>query len=86
MIYIDDPRPTQRNSSHLLSDSSLEELHEFAEKLEIKREWFHPKSSPHYDLFGIAKWRKAISLGATKADAKKVVEIIKFWREEARKK
>jgi hypothetical protein len=36
----------------MVSDSSLEELHEFARELGLRREWFQMKSIPHYDLTG----------------------------------
>lgn len=29
---------------------SVEELIEFAERIGLRREWFQPKSSPHFDL------------------------------------
>lgn len=39
---------------HLVSDTSLQELHEFARKIGLKRHWFQRGKSrrhPHYDLF-----------------------------------
>ena len=41
-----------RRCGHLVSDSSLEELHQFAAELGLRREWFQMKSIPHYDLTG----------------------------------
>src|SRR5882672_2781938 len=41
-----------RHCGHLVSDTSLEELHRFAESLGLRREWFQEKSIPHYDLTG----------------------------------
>lgn len=38
------------DGTHLIADT-LTELHEFAQSLGLKREWFQPKSYPHYDLF-----------------------------------
>lgn len=36
---------------HLISDTSVEELHEFCKKINIKRCWFHYSSRfPHYDI------------------------------------
>lgn len=48
---------------HLVADS-LDELHAFAQKIGLKREWFqdHPKH-PHYDIFGIM-YNKARKAGA----------------------
>lgn len=46
---------------------SLEELHEFAEKIGMKKAWFQDKKLPHYDL--TAKRRQlALSLGAVEVD------------------
>lgn len=50
------------NWCHLMADSE-EELHTFAATLGLKRDWFQPKSMPHYDL--TPKMRLlAIQLGA----------------------
>lgn len=36
---------------HLISDTSLEELHEFAASIGIKRCWYHASSKwKHYDI------------------------------------
>lgn len=60
MIYVDDYKGKFRNMimCHMLADS-LEELHEFAQKLGMKREWFQDGSAPHYDL---SKERRALAL------------------------
>lgn len=63
---------------HMMADS-ISELHEMAEKIGLKREWYRPKSSPHYDL-SISKRRVAIKLGAIEADGHKIVELIKKFR------
>lgn len=49
-------------SCHLTADT-LEELHAFAARLGMKREWFQPKSTPHYDLTA-SKRERALELGA----------------------
>lgn len=52
-----------KKAAHLLADT-IDELHGFAQnKLYLKREWFQPKSSPHYDLTA-SKRLLAIKLGA----------------------
>lgn len=35
---------------HVVSDTSLEELHEWAKRYGLKRHWFHRGRWPHYDL------------------------------------
>jgi hypothetical protein len=48
-VWIDEPRwqHRERRWAHLVSDSSLEELHEFAEAAGIPRRGFH---GDHYDI------------------------------------
>lgn len=35
---------------HLVSTAGLQDLHDFAASVGIKRCWFHPGRHPHYDL------------------------------------
>lgn len=57
---------------HLVSDNSLEELHEFAAELGLRREWFQMKSIPHYDLTG-SVYELAIERGATLVSSREIV-------------
>jgi len=51
-------------SSHLTTDADLHELHAFAERLGLRREWFQPHViAPHYDLT-TPKRDLALKLGA----------------------
>ena len=52
--------------SHLEADT-LDELHEFAEKLGLRKSWFQDKSIPHYDVSKSVR-SKAIELGAVAED------------------
>lgn len=59
---------------HLMADS-LTELHEFAAKLGLKREWFQPPpkaSSPHYDVTE-SKRVQAVKLGAIELEEREDV-------------
>lgn len=47
---------------HLFADT-VEELHEFARKLGLRKSWFQDRSLPHYDLTP-NKRRQALSVGA----------------------
>ena len=53
-------------SCHLIADS-LEELHAWAARLGMKRAWFQPASSPHYDLTA-SRRESAVRLGAIELD------------------
>jgi hypothetical protein len=56
--------PFRMGSCHLTTDSDdLVELHAFARALGLRREWFQPVSSPHYDLTPARRMR-ALELGA----------------------
>ncbi len=51
-VYVDNLRDygwRHGPSCHLIGDS-VEELVTFAVNLGMKREWYQPKSSPHFDL------------------------------------
>lgn len=65
MIYVDDYRGRlgRMVMSHLLSDSSVLELHEFAARIGMRREWFQDGSAPHYDVCQ-SRREKAITAGA----------------------
>lgn len=57
---------------HMVTDSSLEELHEFALRLGIRRERFQPhRRLPHYDLRPHVRER-ALALGAQAVSSKEL--------------
>ena len=57
---------------HMVSDSSLEELHVFAQRLGLRREQFQEHGRlPHYDLRPVAR-EKALSLGAEAVGSKEL--------------
>lgn len=64
-VYVDNLRDygwRHGPSCHLIGDT-VEELIEFAEGIGLRREWFQPKSSPHFDLTAIGR-EIAIANGA----------------------
>ena len=76
MIMVDElriwtaKRPFHKGSCHLTTDGTIEELHAFADRIGMKREWFqkHPLAS-HYDL--TPKMRAvAVELGAVEVSAR----------------
>lgn len=64
MVYVDDYRGQFRGMvmCHMVADS-LDELHAFAERLGLRREWFQATSVPHYDL-SLTRRKLALELGA----------------------
>ena len=68
-------------SCHLIADS-VDELIEFALSMGLRREWYQPKSSPHFDLTAdtriLAVENGAIELGNRELVAK-LRELRKKW-------
>lgn len=80
-VYVDALVPCARSSrwpftrsAHLVADT-LDELHAFASRLGLRRAWFQPKSSPHYDLTA-NKHALALRLGAKPIDRRELVALI----------
>lgn len=61
---------------HMFTDGDLEELHQMAEAIGMKRSWFQNKRVPHYDLRD-SRRVKAVSLGAKEVSRREAVMI---WR------
>lgn len=61
---------------HMLADS-LQELHDFAELIDVDKRLFHKTASyPHYDIT-VAMRLIALENGAIAADRKKIIECAK---------
>lgn len=71
MILVDDAMWPWRGRrwAHLISDTSYEELHHFAERLGLPRHIFQ---GDHYDIPATLRER-AIQMGATPVDGREVV-------------
>lgn len=80
MVYIDNAAmPLGRmKMAHMLADT-LDELHAMADRLGLRRSWFQPRSTPHYDV-SLEKRRLAIALGAKPVDRRELVAVIKRLR------
>jgi hypothetical protein len=75
-----------RRCGHLVSDTSLEELHGFAAALGLRREWFQLGSIPHYDLTGEV-YELAIARGAELVSSRELVRRalrMRPWKTAAR--
>ena len=57
---------------HLVSDTSLKELHVFADKIGLLREWLQDHRWPHYDVWGI-KRAEAVKAGAVLVDIRELL-------------
>ena len=74
-VLIDEPRWPQHGRlwSHLVSDESFEELHEFAERMGIPRRGFH---GDHYDV-PAEYYDEAVHLGAVPTPSRDVVRRLR---------
>lgn len=76
MIYVDTPRSYNRKRGkwcHMMTDGPIEELHQFAVMIGLKRSWFQSQPShPHYDLT-LSFRAKAVQSGAIEVDSKTLV-------------
>jgi hypothetical protein len=85
-VYVDDSRIPARVGrlsarwSHLLADTP-QELHAFAARLGLRREWFQDKPNGlwHYDVTE-SKRLQVIRLGATSVTWRETAEIIRNRR------
>ncbi|WP_193188873.1 DUF4031 domain-containing protein [Nisaea sediminum] len=64
-VYLDTARNRFRRMimCHMIADT-LDELHAMAERIGMRREWFQPRSFPHYDVC-LTRRAVAIKHGAT---------------------
>lgn len=79
-VYVDSGRISygRMKMCHMIADT-VEELHEMADKLGLKREWFQNHGTPHYDICQ-SRRTDAILKGAIPASRSKVVELIRKYR------
>lgn len=79
-VYVDDAQHVFRGMkmSHLIADSEVE-LHAFAERLGLRREWFQDHRTPHYDISASVRLR-ARSLGALLVSQREMVKIVRRIR------
>jgi hypothetical protein len=83
MVYVDEIRACKKSkrwpynrSAHLVADT-VEQLHEFAARLGLRRSWFQDRPGlPHYDVTEGMRW-KAIRMGAVAITNKELVGMIK---------
>jgi len=82
-VYVDDEQIPWRGRlwCHLVADT-LVELHDFADRLGLKRSWFQCKSIyPHYDVTTSVRDR-ALRLGAQFGDRRTIIDCAKRLKAE----
>ena len=86
-IYVDNVKVKWAGSEwcHLVADT-LEELHNFASLIGLRRQWFQSSASyPHYDI-KLAVRERAIQLGAVPGTRKQIIECAKKLKVEYQKR
>lgn len=83
-VYIDKLRDRGWCGCHtcLMVADTNEELHAFAERLRLKREWYEPSVSPRYHLTPGMR-TLAVHLGAVELEDGPFQEITRRWRDAA---
>ncbi|NMZ58611.1 DUF4031 domain-containing protein [Pseudomonas nitroreducens] len=82
-VYVDNVKIRWANKSwcHLVADS-LDELHDFAFSLGLKRKWFQGSASyPHYDITTQTRL-VALSLGAKQGSRTQIITCAKKLKNE----
>ena len=80
-VYVDEPKYKYGRMimCHMIADT-LEELHEMADSIEVRRKWFQNDASwPHYDICK-AKRAIAVKIGAIEVTSRELIGIIKQLR------
>ena len=76
-VYVDNAQiPYGRmKMCHMIADT-VDELHEMANKIGMKRKWFQNKlSMPHYDV-SLTKRKLAVNAGAIEISERRLVKIL----------
>ena len=82
-VYVDSEciRWRGRDWCHLVADS-VEELHDFAARLGLQRNWFQNRGRyPHYDVTRAVR-NRALRMGAVDADRETLIACCKRVRSE----
>jgi len=79
-VYVDKPRWPYKGMimGHMLADTASE-LHQMARRIGLKRHWFQPRSTPHYDI-NETSHQLALASGAILSDRKMIVSMIRKIR------
>lgn len=67
---------------HLISDTDEDELHKFAQSIDLKRCWYRARSFPHYDLNTRVTEATVMKAGAALVAQRDLVSIIRRRRKE----
>lgn len=79
-VYVDKARNRfgRMVMCHMVADT-IDELHSMAAAIGLKREWFQPRSFPHYDL-SLGSRKEALRRGAVEVDRRELVAVMERFR------
>lgn len=79
-VYLDGSRNRFRRMimCHMIADT-LDELHDMAGRIGMRREWFQDRRVPHYDV-SLERRALAITCGAVVLDRSKFVQVMRKIR------
>lgn len=82
-VYVDNASNHYKRMKmcHMIADT-LEELHEMARKIGMKKEWFQDDiDHPHYDL-SLSRRALAVQYGAIEVSSRELIQIIREQRKD----
>ncbi len=79
-VYVDDARNRlgRMVMCHMVADTEAE-LHEMAGRVGLRRQWFQPRSWPHYDV-SVSRRRAVIAAGGRELSQRELVGVIRRLR------
>lgn len=79
-VYVDNARlPLGRMLCCHMVAADLDDLHAMADAIGCRREWFQPRSFPHYDV-PLFRRERAVNLGAVEISRRELALFIREHR------
>jgi len=63
-----------------LTSQNIDKLHEFAQSIGLKREWYQDKTLPHYDIISKRISKLAVDKGAILTNNREMFKLHQYWK------